>query len=380
MKKALVILLIFSITFISKAQVGINTDGSAPDASAMLDIKSTSSGLLIPRMTAAERDNIASPATGLLVYVTDDNSFYYFNGNIWVNFSSAMDNDWTIDGNDMYNNNSGNVGIGTNTPAKKLDVNGEIKHGNALSIYSNVSGGTHKWVTFNSPDNGYGDNIFLGAGGTTVLASGEAATKIENNIDTTNGHETFYIGSDNNFKLYTNLQGAWDDRIEALFIDRDRDWHIDMKRIYIHDSLKNNHRIPFISRTDYHYGYGIAIYGGQGFVIGGGESPNRVYNNIDLKNTEILYLTSDQKDDSQAIKFITNTQNGWDDRVEAMTILGNGNVGIGTNTPGEKLDVNGVMHLTPGNAPANADEGDIYMDANTHKLRVYDGTTWHDLW
>ena len=61
-------MLIFNALFVSKAQVGINTDGSVPDASAMLDVKSTTSGLLIPRMTAADRDNIASPATGLLVY------------------------------------------------------------------------------------------------------------------------------------------------------------------------------------------------------------------------------------------------------------------------------------------------------------------------
>ncbi len=38
--------------------VGINSDGSTPDASAMLDIKSTSKGLLIPRMTLAEKFNI----------------------------------------------------------------------------------------------------------------------------------------------------------------------------------------------------------------------------------------------------------------------------------------------------------------------------------
>ncbi len=378
MKKIITMFFIIGAIYANFAQVAINTDGSAPDASAMLDVKSTAGGILIPRMSAADRDAIASPATGLLVFVTDDHTFYYYDGANWV--TMITDNDWTINGNDMYNNNTGNVGVGTNTPEKKLDVNGEIKHGNALSLYSNASGGTHNWVTFNSPDNGYGDNIFLGAGGTTVITSGEAAGTIKANIDTTNGHETFYIGSDNNFRLYTNMQNGWDSRIEALLIDRDRDWHIDMKRLYIHDTLEGNHRVPFISRTDYHYGYGIAMYGGQGFVIGGGESPSLVNNNIDLKNTEILYLTSDQKDNAQAIKFITNTQDGWDNRVEAMTIIGKGNVGIGTNNPGEKLDINGAMHLTPGDAPANADEGDIYMDVNTHKLRVYDGTIWHDLW
>jgi len=49
------------------AQISINTDGTNPDGSAMLDIKSTDMGMLIPRMTAAERDLIGTPATGLMV-------------------------------------------------------------------------------------------------------------------------------------------------------------------------------------------------------------------------------------------------------------------------------------------------------------------------
>jgi len=78
MKKFITMLFIMGGIYTNFAQVAINNDGTAPDASAMLDVKSTTGGLLIPRMTAADRDNIASPATGLTVYVTDDNSFYNF--------------------------------------------------------------------------------------------------------------------------------------------------------------------------------------------------------------------------------------------------------------------------------------------------------------
>lgn len=62
-----------------QAQVAINTDGSPPDASAMLDVKSTDRGLLIPRVTTAQRNNIALPATGLLVYQTDAPEGFYYN-------------------------------------------------------------------------------------------------------------------------------------------------------------------------------------------------------------------------------------------------------------------------------------------------------------
>ena len=50
------------------AQVGINTDNGAPDPSAMLDVKSTSKGVLLPRITKAQRDAIANPTNGLMVF------------------------------------------------------------------------------------------------------------------------------------------------------------------------------------------------------------------------------------------------------------------------------------------------------------------------
>lgn len=53
------------------AQVGINTDGSDPDPSAILDAKSTDKGFLPPRMTQVQRDAIVNPAEGLLVICTD---------------------------------------------------------------------------------------------------------------------------------------------------------------------------------------------------------------------------------------------------------------------------------------------------------------------
>jgi microcystin-dependent protein len=66
------------------SQVAINTDGTAPGASAMLDVKSTTKGMLIPRMTAAQRGAIASPAAGLMVYQTDaPTGFYSYNGTAW---------------------------------------------------------------------------------------------------------------------------------------------------------------------------------------------------------------------------------------------------------------------------------------------------------
>ena len=75
MKIRLLALIIFLSSNLLIAQiVGINDTDSAPDPSAMLDVQSTTKGMLIPRMTTALRELITDPATGLMVYddSTDD--------------------------------------------------------------------------------------------------------------------------------------------------------------------------------------------------------------------------------------------------------------------------------------------------------------------
>lgn len=70
-------------TFPSTGSVGIGT--TTPNGSALLDMVSTSKGLLIPRMTKSQRDGISTPATGLMIYQTNNSpGFYYYSGSGWV--------------------------------------------------------------------------------------------------------------------------------------------------------------------------------------------------------------------------------------------------------------------------------------------------------
>ncbi|MCD4735066.1 MAG: right-handed parallel beta-helix repeat-containing protein, partial [Bacteroidales bacterium] len=123
------VMLSMTYTLVSQ-NVAITDDGSYnADASAMLDVKSTSKGLLIPRVTSGQRDAISSPAKGLMVFVTSDSTFYYYDGSSWVTIlsSNVPDNDWTISGSNMYSGVTGNVGIGIPTPGQRLDVNGTVQ-------------------------------------------------------------------------------------------------------------------------------------------------------------------------------------------------------------------------------------------------------------
>ena len=88
MKKiTLITLMLF--TALSYAQVGINTN--TPSASSALEIESTTGGILIPRMTETQRDAIVSPASGLMIYQTDEVSgFYFYNGTGWAKIDGVV--------------------------------------------------------------------------------------------------------------------------------------------------------------------------------------------------------------------------------------------------------------------------------------------------
>ncbi len=116
------LLLILSLSKSFSQNIGINATGATPHPSAMLDVSSTNKGVLVPRMTSTQRVAITTPATGLMVFDTDNNSFWVYNGAL---LGWAQVNYWTNTGfnsTDVYNTNSGNVGIGTTTPFTKLNV------------------------------------------------------------------------------------------------------------------------------------------------------------------------------------------------------------------------------------------------------------------
>jgi hypothetical protein len=165
--------------FGAKAQVGIGT--STPDASAQLEILSTSKGLLIPRMSFVQRNDINNPANGLLIYQTNDSpGFYFYSNGQWQKLANKSD--LTSGGNGT----SGNTILsGNSAPASGTGKDGDfyLNLSNTTLFGPKVSG---SW-----PSNGIllvGPKGDKGDSGNGVPGAGKTVTS-GGTIDIKNGKE-----------------------------------------------------------------------------------------------------------------------------------------------------------------------------------------------
>ncbi len=88
--RASFIVTVFSLIQLSSfAQQNVGIGTNTPDGSSVLDVSATDKGMLVPRVTTLQRNAIVTPATGLLVYDTDFDEFWYFDGVQWVPIAGA---------------------------------------------------------------------------------------------------------------------------------------------------------------------------------------------------------------------------------------------------------------------------------------------------
>ena len=201
--------LLFILTTSIKAQVGVGT--TTPETSAMLEVKSTSKGFLLPRVTATEKNSIVSPATGLIVYQTDGTKgFYYYEGSSWNLLPSASNvvpytlatGPVNLGSYDLTVNNI-TIGRGTGNISSNT-VNGY------QSLYSNTSG------SYNTV-NGY-QSLYSNTSGSYNIANGyqalysnitgwyNTATGYSALISNTTGYYNVSIG---NNSLFGNTTGSY---------------------------------------------------------------------------------------------------------------------------------------------------------------------------
>lgn len=182
----LAILFSFACYIPCKAQVGIGT--TSPDPSALLEIQSTNSGLLIPRLTITQRNAIVNPATGLLIYQTGIGStFYFFNGINWVplvnsNFWATTGNVGTDPTNNLLGTSDGQDFVikANNLEVFRITVDGSVIIGttttqNLVHIESN----TVPAIAINDQNQAAGNVLISDAQGNTTWENPENLENID---------------------------------------------------------------------------------------------------------------------------------------------------------------------------------------------------------
>jgi hypothetical protein len=215
--------LVLSTSMATYAQVGIGT--ASPDASAALEITSTTKGLLPPRMTAAQRNAIANPAQGLMIYCTNcgtNGEPQYYNGLSWVNLIGGVGQTSQLNqvGADLVAEASGDLfglSIATSSDGNIVIVGATNNDGGGYNsghvrIYGYDSG---SWNQLGADIDGQatwdvaGDAVSISDDG-TIVAFGSPNGKNGANISTGNVRVFKYINS-NWVQLGQNINGLSDE-------------------------------------------------------------------------------------------------------------------------------------------------------------------------
>jgi hypothetical protein len=170
MKKVLLCAAFIAASFTSIAQVGIGT--TMPDASAALEIESTTKGFLPPRMTASQRDAIATPALGLIIFCTD---CAFGEGELQIKLSSAWKN---LTGGDVKDQTISDLAIGDTYQGGVvfyLDGSG----GGLIAALSNQSDGLQWYNGSNVTTNATGTAIGTGSANTDAIIAVQGTTQTD---------------------------------------------------------------------------------------------------------------------------------------------------------------------------------------------------------
>jgi trimeric autotransporter adhesin len=137
--KKLLLSIILLVTIISAMAQNVGIGTTNPNNSALLDLNSTTRGLLLPRLNNTQMFAIDNPASGLVVFNTNYNQLYHYNGTAW---RSLLNSDYWIrplNNRDVMGNSTDSVGIGITVPTRRLDVNGTMRVRGTLFADGSIS-------------------------------------------------------------------------------------------------------------------------------------------------------------------------------------------------------------------------------------------------
>ncbi|MFT6744084.1 MAG: Flp pilus assembly pilin Flp [Bacteroidia bacterium] len=202
MKKTILILTLLCAATSIQAQVGIGT--TSPETTSILDLTSTTKGFLPPRMTSTQRDAIASPVAGLMIWCTETLELQVYNGTRWINSTGSgpscilLGSD--IDG-EAANDRSGSVSLssdGSTVAIGAYQNDGSGANSGHVRVYENTSG---TWTKIGVDIDG---EAASDQSGRSVSLSGDGNTvAIGAYPNSGNGAVSGHV------RVYENISGTW---------------------------------------------------------------------------------------------------------------------------------------------------------------------------
>jgi hypothetical protein len=240
----------------------------------------------------------------------------------------------------------GNVGIGTTTPAAKLTVHGAILKDGSTMYGANADTHINLGLFSTTGTSGQDWEYITVSGGSENTASARAST--------VGGGAHNHASS-----AYDTVGGGWMNTTSgsSATVGGGRENHADGLYATV-------------------AGGGGSTASGWSATVAGGYQNNAVgdFTFAAGRRAKANHQGTFVWADSTDADFISTAANQF-------LIRASGGVGIGTTSPARKLHVSDVMRLQPrATPPGSPAEGDIYMNSSTHKLMVYDGTTWKACW
>jgi len=399
--------------------IGSNTTMQSTSA---LQVDSTTKGFLPPRMTTTQRDAIASPATGLVVYNTTINDLSYHNGTAWTNLQDAITLTTTgtsgaatlvgstlnipqysggggggsmaIGGsitsatagsvlfagtsgvlqqdnaNLFWDDTNNRLGIGTTSPSTALQVNGEITLRNSNNQNTLIS-------------NRFSNNVWIHNNSGTITSSAQfnVAIGMESMYNVTNATNNTAVGYQSLTSITTGADNAAIGRSSLRFVTTANN-NVAVGR----QSLENNTANENVAVGNYAARVNST---GTSLVAIGYQSLEQ---NSVSNNTAIGFQAGKANTTGANNIFIGASSAGVSVTESNRTFIGNGstistwlagNLLIGSTTDnGAKAQITGKLSISAGTtgasqinlasstAPTSPNNGDIWFDGTDLKIRI----------
>lgn len=393
--KLLLVLMLLLMSFFGHAQwMLINQNGGSPHSTAALEISDTTRGLLPPRLTDAQMQNISGAATGLMVYNTDSTSFYYYNGSSWVSFGTIPVPNYAVPagailpfGGDTSNIPAGfllcdnqNNALDTAVYSELFTAIGYAWGGSGATFYKpDLRGRFLRGVALgsgNDPDRS--GRTAMAAGGNTGdnvgTVQGDATARPNTNFVTnTTGNHTHVVdidrGGNENAANNTN-KGPYTASTDNPGLRQDVTSRASGNHSHSITGGGDNETRPINAYVNYIicFSSSLAAAGSTSSAFQGSVNASQLPSEAFEDSTRITEADGTAKIEVDGSDNIVFTNSGS----ESARLASNGNMGIGTNNPTAKLEVAGAIKLDTAVATATAG----MMQYKNGGMEYYDGSQW----